>query len=346
MIMTEPGQSVPQTMRASVLRPGGVIEMVTLATPVPRHDEVLVRVAAVGICGSDVHYFRDGRIGPFVVDAPLILGHEVSGTIVQVGSEIDRARIGRRVAIEPQRPCRMCAQCKAGRYNLCPRMDFYATPPIDGALCDYVTIQSDFAHQVPDNVTDEAAALLEPLSVGIAAIRRGGVSPGSRVLIAGGGPIGVIVAQAARAFGAVEVVVSDPQPMRRELAARFGATSTVDPTSTTTADLEVDVFIDACGIPSAIIDGVLAVRGAGTVVLVGTGSDEVAFPIPVIQNRELQLTGIFRYTDTWPIAAHLVSSGQIDLDSLVTHRFPLERVVEALNVDLDPTSLKAIVSVA
>lgn len=344
--MTSLGQAVPETMRASVLRPGRVIELVERATPVPRHDEVLVRVAAVGVCGSDVHYYRDGRIGPFVVDSPLILGHEVSGTIVEVGSDVDRTRIGSRVAIEPQRPCRVCAQCKAGRYNLCNQMEFYATPPIDGAFCDYVTIQSDFAHQVPDNVSDEAAALLEPLSVGIAAIRRGGVVPGSRVLIAGGGPIGVIAAQTARAFGAAEVIISDPQPTRREMALRFGATSTIDPASTDTADLAVDTFIDACGIPAAIFRGIHAVRGAGIVVLVGTGFDEVSLPIPVIQNRELRVTGVFRYTDTWPLGAHLVSSAQVDLDSLVTHRFPLENVEQALNVDQDPKSLKAIVSVA
>lgn len=128
---------------------------------------MLVRVAAVGVCGSDVHYYEHGRIGPYEVKDPLILGHELSGRIEEVGDGVDPARIGERVAIEPQRPCRICEQCKAGRYNLCPRMEFFATPPINGGFSEFVAIQSDFAFAVPDSVSDEAAALMEPLSVGI-----------------------------------------------------------------------------------------------------------------------------------------------------------------------------------
>ncbi len=130
-----------------------------------------MQVAAVGVCGSDVHYYEHGRIGDYVVDHPLILGHELSGRIAAVGSAVDPARIGNRVAVEPQRPCRNCKQCKAGRYNLCPDIEFYATPPIDGAFAEYVTIQSDFAYDIPDSVSDEAAALIEPLSVGSLGLR-------------------------------------------------------------------------------------------------------------------------------------------------------------------------------
>jgi len=340
------GEQVPETMRASVLTAPKLIAMEERATPRPGPGEVLVRVAKVGVCGSDVHYYRDGRIGPFVVDTPLVLGHELSGRIAGVGDGVAADRIGERVAIEPQRPCRVCSQCKAGRYNLCPHMEFYATPPIDGAFCDYVTIQADFAHPVPDAVSDEAAALLEPLSVGIAAARKGAVVPGSRVLIAGSGPIGVIAAQAVRAFGAAEIIVSDPVPERRDMARRFGATATLDPSAEDPRSLQVDTFIDACGIPAAVVSGVQSVRGAGTVVLVGTGFDEIALPIPTIQNRELMVTGVFRYTDTWPLGAHLVATGQVDLDSLVTHRFGLAQAEDALNANLDPTSLKAMVAVA
>ena len=261
------------------------------------------------------------------------------------GRDVPQDRIGERVAIEPQRPCRKCSQCKAGRYNLCPFMEFFATPPIDGAFCDYVTIQSDFAHRVPDSVSDDAAALLEPLSVGIAAVRKAELVPGSRVLIAGAGPIGVITAQAARAFGAAEIIISDPNPDRRAMALRFGATHTIDPDVDDVRSLGVDAFIDACGFPSAIVSGIGAVRGAGTVVLVGTGFDEIALPIPTIQNGELKVTGIFRYTDTWPLAAHLVATRQVDLDSLVTGRFPLEEAEAALNGDQAPNSLKSIVAV-
>ena len=337
--------TIASSMRVSVLTGQQALGMEERPVPVPEGDQVLVEVSKVGVCGSDVHYYRDGRIGPFVVDAPLVLGHELSGRIVAVGAGVDAGRVGQRVAVEPQKPCRRCSQCKAGRYNLCPFMEFYATPPIDGAFCEYVVIEDDFAHSVPDSISDEAAALLEPLSVGIAAVRKGRVVPGSRVLIAGGGPIGVITAQAARAFGAAEVIVSDPVADRRAMASRFGATATLDPTSDDPRSLGVDCFIDACGVPAAIVSGLESVRGAGTVVLVGTGSDTVSLPIPTIMNSELTVTGIFRYTDTWPLGAHLVATGQVDLDSLVTGRFPLTDVESALNADLEPGSLKSIVAV-
>ncbi|MCT9080873.1 NAD(P)-dependent alcohol dehydrogenase [Streptomyces fulvoviolaceus] len=334
---------VPETMRASVLTGIGEIAVEERPVPAVRPDEVLVRVAAVGVCGSDVHYYREGRIGDFVIDGPLVLGHEVSGRIVAVGADVDTGRIGERVAIEPQRPCRMCGQCKAGRYNLCPHMEFYATPPVDGAFCEYVTIQADFAHPVPDALSDEAAALLEPLSVGIWAARKARIVPGSRVLIAGAGPIGVIAAQAAKAFGATEIIVSDPVADRRALVERFGATRTIDPVVESVRDLGVDAFIDASGATPAVVSGIGAVRGNGVVVLVGMGADEIPLPIPVIQSRELVITGVFRYTDTWPVAAQLVASGQVDLDSLVTARFSLEDAEKALNADKTPGSLKTIV---
>jgi L-iditol 2-dehydrogenase len=340
-----PAGTVAASMRVSVLLGQKSLGMEERAVPVPEGDQVLVEVSKVGVCGSDVHYYRDGRIGPFVVDGPLVLGHELSGRIVAVGAGVDASRIGQRVAVEPQKPCRRCSQCKAGRYNLCPFMEFYATPPIDGAFCEYVAIEEDFAHPVPDSISDEAAALLEPLSVGIAAARKGRIVPGSRVLIAGGGPIGVITAQAARAFGAAEIIVSDPVADRRAMASRFGATTTVDPTTEDTTDLQVDCFIDACGIPAAIVAGLESVRGAGTVVIVGTGADTVALPIPTIMNRELNVTGVFRYTDTWPLGAHLVATGQVELDPLVTGRFGLDDVEDALNADLQPGSLKSIVAV-
>jgi L-iditol 2-dehydrogenase len=334
---------ISRTMRASVLVARGKVRVEERPVPVPADDEVLIKVASVGVCGSDVHYYREGRIGDFVVDAPLVLGHEVSGRIVAVGAKVPDSRVGERVAIEPQRPCRFCTQCAAGRYNLCPHMEFYATPPIDGAFQEYVTIQAPFAHPVPASVSDDVAALLEPLSVGIWASRKAEIVPGSRVLIAGAGPIGVITTQAAKAFGAAEVIVTDPVPERRAMAERFGATSTLDPLTESIADLGVDAFIDCSGATPAVRSGITAVRGAGTVVLVGMGADEIALPIPVIQNRELKVTGVFRYTDTWPVATHLAATQQVDLASLVTGRFDLDHAEDALNADLTPGSLKAVV---
>ena len=174
-------------MRASVLTGVGSLAIEDRPVPTPAPHEVLVEVAAVGVCGSDVHYYRHGRIGDYVVTAPMILGHELSGRITAVGAGVDPGRVGQRVAIEPQHPCRRCRQCMSGRYNLCPYMRFFATPPVDGALCAFVTIDAEMAHPVPDSMSDEAAALLEPLSVAIATMRKAAVVPGSSVLIAGAG---------------------------------------------------------------------------------------------------------------------------------------------------------------
>jgi L-iditol 2-dehydrogenase len=333
------------TMRASVLTEVGTLRIEDRPVPVPEARQVLVEVAAVGVCGSDVHYYRHGRIGDFVVEDPMILGHELSGRITAVGDGVDPARIGQRVAVEPQFPCRRCRQCRAGRYNLCPEMRFYATPPVDGAFCRYVTIDADMAHPVPDSVSDEAAALLEPLSVAVATMRKAHVAPGTSVLIAGAGPIGIICTQTARAFGAARIVVTDPVASRRESALRFGATEVLDPTVVDIAalDPQVDAFVDASGAAPAVVSGIRAVGPAGHVVLVGMGSGDVALPIGHIQNMEINVTGVFRYTDTWPAAIHLVASGAVDLDAMVTGRFDLEHVGEALDSDTDPASLKSIV---
>jgi L-iditol 2-dehydrogenase len=314
--------------------------------PTPAPGDVLIRVSSVGICGSDTHYYRDGRLGDFVVDAPLVLGHEAAGTIVGVGASVDAARIGQRVSIEPQRPDPDSEETRRGLYNLCPHMRFFATPPVDGAFCDYVTIGAAFAHPVPDSVSDDAAALCEPLSVGIAAVRKAGLTGGSRVLIAGAGPIGIIIAQLARAYGASEIVVSDPDESRREQARRFGATTVLDPTVDPIDALGVDAFLDASGVPRAVADGIRAVRPAGTVVLVGSGAETMELPTQLIQNRELVLTGLFRYANTWPTAISLVETGRVDLDAMVTAHFPLEKAAEALDSDRTPGSVKTVVAVS
>ena len=324
---------VPTTMCSAVLHPDLSMTVEHRQVPDPGVGEVLVRVGTVGICGSDVHYARHGRIGPFAVEQDLVLGHEVGGVIVAVGAGIHERRIGERVGIEPQSPCRRCVFCRSGDYNLCPDMKFYGHPPIDGALSEYVVIGSDFAHPIPDSLTDEQAALLEPLSVAIAAVRKAGVGPGTRLLIAGAGPVGLITAEVARAFGAVQIIISDPVAERRDLASRHGATSTVDPTNQAAEfdDTEawVDAFIDASGAEPAIVAGLLRVRPAGRVVLVGMGADRIAFPVPVVQNREIVVTGLFRYTNTWPLGIGLVADHRVDLDGLITSRFPLEQAPQA-----------------
>ena len=333
-------------MRAAVLLEPGRIEIEERPIPTPGPGDVLIQVSSVGVCGSDTHYYRHGRVGSFVVDAPLILGHEAAGTIVGVGEGVDRSRIGQRVSIEPQRPDPDTEETRRGHYNLCPHMRFFATPPVDGALCDYVTIGAAFAHPVPSSMSDDAAALCEPLSVGIAAVRKAGVDGGSRVLITGAGPIGIVVAQVAKAYGATEIIVSDPDESRRSQAEDFGATTVLDPTAAPIGDLSVDAFIDASGAPAAVSDGIRAVRPAGVVVLVGSGAETMELPTQVIQNRELTLTGVFRYANTWPTAIELVESGRVDLDAMVTAHFSLEEAAEALDSDRTPGSVKSVVTVS
>jgi L-iditol 2-dehydrogenase len=333
-------------MRAAVLKEPGRIEMEERPIPTPGPGDVLIRVSSVGVCGSDTHYYRHGRVGSFVVDAPLVLGHEAAGTIVDVGAGVDRKRIGQRVSIEPQRPDPDSEETRRGHYNLCPHMRFYGTPPVDGAFCDYVTIGAGYAHRVPDSVSDDAAALCEPLSVGIAAVRKAALDGGSRVLITGAGPIGIVLAQLARAYGATDIVVSDPDEARREQARQFGATAVADPIAEPIGELGVDAFIDASGAPAAVVDGIRAVRPAGTVVLVGSGAESMELPTQLIQNRELLLTGVFRYANTWPTAIALVESGRVDLDAMVTAHFPLEKAAEALDSDRTPGSVKSVVAVS
>src|SRR5215216_4423246 len=210
--------------RAAVLTRPGEIVVEDRPIPEPGPREVLVEIASVGVCGSDIHYYEHGRIGPFVVNAPLILGHESAGRVAAVGDEVTKHAVGDRVTLEPGVPCGRCEQCRAGRYNLCPDVVFFATPPVDGAFADYAVIHEDFAFSLPDSLSDDVGALMEPLSVAIWACRRAGVTAGDRVLVTGAGPIGLLVLQVARAFGATQVEISDVSEPRLALARRTGAT--------------------------------------------------------------------------------------------------------------------------
>jgi L-iditol 2-dehydrogenase len=333
-------------MRASVLR--GVGDVVVEERPVPEAGpgQVVVRVASVGVCGSDVHYYEHGRIGQFVVESPLVLGHEAAGEVAAVGPGVTSPAVGQRVSVEPGVPDLTCEQCLAGRYNLCPNMRFFATPPIDGAFAEYVVVHAAFAHPVPDSISDDAAALLEPLSVGIWACRKGRVSAGTRVLITGAGPIGLVSVQAARAFGATDIVVSDINPARLALARDLGATEVVDARTASVVDLPraPEVLLECSGHPAATVEGIRALAPAGRAVLVGMGGDELPLPLSVVQERELEVTGTFRYAGTWPTAISLVAAGRIDLDRLVTGTYALGEAEEALTAARrDPQSVKVVV---
>ena len=333
------------TMQVSVLRGIGQVDIEERPTPEPAADEVLVEVGSVGVCGSDVHYYEHGRIGPHVVDAPLVLGHEAGGVVAALGAAVTDLQVGQRVSIEPGVPCRHCPQCLAGRYNLCPDVRFFATPPYDGAFSQFVAMPAAFVFPVPDSMSDDAAGLIEPLSVGVWACRRGGVSPGTDVLVTGAGPIGLIAAQTARAYGADTVTVTDVNQHRLRLAERLGL-GTVDVAQTSLADagIEADVLLECSGNARATWDAVGTMARAGRVVLIGMGGDTVQLPLSYVQDRELTITGAFRYANTWPTAIRLAASGRVDLDAMVTSHYGLHDVEAALTASRDdPQSMKAIV---
>jgi L-iditol 2-dehydrogenase len=336
---------LPSTMRVNVLAATGVMRLEQRDVPQPASDEVLVRIGSVGICGSDVHYYRHGRIAEHVVREPLILGHEAGGVVVAVGAGVAADRIGERVALEPGVPCRHCRECKHGRYNLCADVHFFATPPVDGAFAEYVCIAADFAHTIPDSITDDGAGLIEPLSVGVWACHKADVGIGSRVLISGAGPIGLMTVQVAKAAGAREIVVTDIAQERLETASRFGATKVVNARTGEGADagFEVDAFIDCSGAEPAVRAGIRTVRPAGRIVLVGMGADDISLPVSLIQNRELTITGTFRYANTYPTAIALAASGAVQLDAMVTGHFDLDQAEAALQQAGEPTAIKMIV---
>jgi L-iditol 2-dehydrogenase len=330
---------------AAVLHGVGDLRIEERPMPVPGPHEVVVAIHSVGICGSDVHYYEHGRIGDFVVDRPMVLGHESSGVIVDAG---DTSRpVGQRVSVEPGVACGVCSYCRRGAYNLCPDVVFLATPPIDGALTSFLAVNEAFAHPVPDSLSDDAAALIEPLSVGLWANRKGGTSLGSRVLVTGAGPIGVLCALTARAAGAGWVGLADVHPARLAAAAAFGLDEVIDArTGVDYATFGPDVLLECSGAPPVVGAGIKALRPLGRAVLVGMGpAAEQTLPVAAIQNRELTVTGTFRYAHTYPDAIALVASGRIDLDALVGARLPLAESEAGLKMGhTDPAVLKTVVT--
>ena len=333
--------------RVAVLDEPERMSVRTREVPEPGPGEVRVAVRAVSVCGSDVHYYDHGRIGGFVMHAPLVLGHETSGVVDAHGDGAAGAGappVGTRVALEPQSNCGRCAQCRRGRYHLCPSIAFFATPPVDGSFAEYVVVPAARAHPVPDALSDEAAALVEPLAVAVHATGKAGIGPGTRVLVSGAGPIGLLCLQVALARGASAVVVTDVVAHRREVALTWGATGVVDPAAVDPDGIEpADVVLECTGVPAAVDLAVRAAAPAATVVLVGTGA-EVTLPLDLVQSRELTIKGTFRYAHVYPAAIALAASGRVRLDEMVTSHHDLDGAVDALlAARRDPTALKAVV---
>lgn len=334
------------TNLAAVLHAPGDIRLEERETPLPAADEVLVKVEAVGICGSDVHYYREGRIGGYVVEQPLVLGHESSGTVVGLGTDVTTLSVGDRVTIEPGVSCGRCEQCKKGRYNLCPAVVFFATPPIDGAFQKYVSVRADFVFPIPDSMSFEQGALVEPLAVAVWACTKAAVTVGSRVLVTGAGPIGLLTLQTALAFGAESVTVTDIDPAKLEIARSLGATAVIDARALgeQPQPLDADVHIECSGNPTAALQGIGHLGRGGTSVLVGMGgSTPLGLTVADVQERELTITGTFRYANCYPAAIQLLASGKVRIDELITARMSLADTESALQSGAQAGSLKALV---
>jgi D-xylulose reductase len=313
--------------------------------PVPKlksQREVLVAVNYTGICGSDVHYWVHGSIGHFIVKEPMVLGHESAGTVVEVGSDVKTLKVGDRVALEPGYPCRHCANCLGGHYNLCPDMAFAATPPYDGTLTGYWNAPADFCYKLPDNVSLQEGALIEPLAVGVHVVRQAQVSPGQSVVVMGAGPVGLLCAAVARAFGATKVVQVDIIQEKLDFALGFGATHAylskrVSPEENARNIIELadlgagaDVVIDASGAEPSIQACVHTVRVGGSYVQAGMGKDNITFPIAALCIKEVTARGSFRYgSGDYKLAIELVAAGKIDVKKLVDGVVPFSQAEDA-----------------
>lgn len=306
-------------------------------------QDVRIRMKAVGICGSDVHYLKTLRCSDFVVEEPMVIGHECAGIVEEVGSEVKTLVPGDRVALEPGICCWRCDHCKEGRYNLCPDIKFFATPPVHGSLANQVVHPANLCFKLPDNVSLEEGAMCEPLSVGVYACRRASVGPETHVLVMGAGPIGLVTLLAARAFGAPKIVIVDVDDYRLLAAKQLGADATVK-VSTNVQDVSVDVqqiqramganidvTFDCAGFSKTMSTALGATRSGGKVCLVGMGHPEMTIPLTAAGAREVDIIGVFRYRNTWPLCLEFLSSGKIDVKPLITHRFGFseQEVIEA-----------------
>lgn len=323
----------------------GVNDIRLEQTPIeePDQNEVLIEMACVGICGSDVHYLVNGRIGDFVVRKPMIIGHESSGVVAKLGKGVTNLKVGDRVAIEPGVPCRTCKFCKDGRYNLCKDIVFCATPPVHGSLRRYYKHAADFCFKLPDHVTLEEGAMMEPLSVGVHACKRANIGIDSKVLILGAGPIGLVTLLVSKAMGASKIVITDLVQERLDVAKKLGANETLliprqnyneAETVKKIHELfgdEPDKTIDASGAQSSIRLAILATKSGGVAVMVGMGAAEVQIPLINALVREVDIRGVFRYVNDYEDALNLLATKKIDVKPLITHNYKIEDTVAAFD---------------
>ncbi|ODQ81221.1 hypothetical protein BABINDRAFT_170826 [Babjeviella inositovora NRRL Y-12698] len=329
--------------------------------PVPEITDphyVKIAVKKTGICGSDVHYYQNGRNGLKVVKSPMVLGHESSGVIAEIGSEVTSVKVGDRVAIEPGIPSRYSDAYKSGNYNLCPCMVFAASPPNNGTLARYFMVPDDFVVKLPDHVSLEEGAIVEPLSVAVHSCRLANVTFGDRCVIYGAGPVGLLIAATAKAYGATEIMVVDIFDDKLELAKQLGATHTYNSSEDRGASEDdnrtfqlaafggnvPNIVFDATGVEACITAGINLIKVGGTFMQVGVGKVKIEFPMAAVGNKELTVKGVYRYShDDYRLAVKLVGEGKVDVKKLVTHRFTFDHAVEAYEVVSQGRAVKCII---
>ena len=317
------------------------MRLVDVERPTVKPHEALIRIESIGICGSDLHYFLDGSIGSTAITSPLILGHEFAGIVEDVGAEADRALIGKRVAVEPGIPCLKCESCKTGHYNVCRDMVFPGGPPYDGVLCEYAAFHADFCFPVPEGMPAAVAAMIEPLAVAVHTVELAGIKPGETAAILGLGPIGLLTAQVAKLAGLIVIYGTDLLDYRVAAGRKFGVDyafnaaqhDTVKTILRETGGRGVDVAFDTARSSDTQALACEVVRPAGRCVLTGiSGKDYDPFPVGIARRKELTLQWCRRFCHDYPRAIALAAAGKVDVASMITHSFPLERTLEAFEL--------------
>lgn len=332
------------TMKAAVMNKIGEIKIETMDIPKIKDDQILVKIKHVGICGSDVHYFEYGRIGDFVVNQPIVLGHESAGEIVEIGSEVKSLKVGDLVTLEPGYTCGKCEYCKTGRYNLCPDVVFMATPPYNGAFSEYVAYPADMAFKLPENMDTIEGALIEPLAVGLHAARTADAHLGQTAVVLGAGCIGLVTMMSLKAMGVTEVYVSDVIPKRLDKAMELGATGvihadkedTVEAIKKLTGGSGVDLVFETAGNKITTKQTVNLVKRGGKIVLVGMAPDAtIDYDFISLISKEATINTVFRYRNLYPTGIKAVSSGLIPLRKIVTNFFKFEDTHNAMKYSVE-----------
>lgn len=327
-------------MKTAVMTELKKVKMEKRSVPVPKEDEVLVKIEYVGICGSDLHYYEAGRIGNFIVKPPFVLGHEAGGTVVETGKLVTGLKKGDRVALEPGKTCGKCEQCKSGKYNLCEHVEFFATPPIDGVFQEYATHPADLCFKLPDNVSTMEGALVEPLSVGLHAAMQGNAHIGQTAVVMGAGCIGLVTLLSLKAMGVSKVAVVDVIQSRLNKALELGADyvingkeqDTVAELMKLTDEKGCDLGIETAGSQITTTQLIHAAKKGSTIVLVGySASGEMTLPVGMLLDKEITIKTVFRYRNIYPIAIEAIASGKIDIKGIVSHSFEFDDIQNALD---------------